>query len=347
MLNCYPQRMNLTFRQLRVFAEVARLGSNQGAATALHISPPAVSMQIKELENQLSLNLFNRTGRTLSLSTAGEYFLVHARRLLSAHKDAEDAMARFIKLDRGVLTLGIVSTAKHFVPQLLARFHEEHPGIELRLRVAHNRENLVTMMQSGDVDLTVMGRPPRDIETRAEAFAAHPLVFVAAPTHPLASIRAVPPQALAAYPFVVREPGSGTRTAMKAFFDEHRLEPRVAMEVASNETIKHSVMAGLGLSLLSLHTIGLELQSRLLRILDVEGTPLMRTWFIARMQARQLSPAAEAFRYFMIENGESHLLAHDAPLLEQARQEHAESAPAESGQVGSRPPAAVPKAREK
>lgn len=307
--------MNLTFRQLRVFAEVAHLGSNQAAAASLHITPPAVSMQIKELESQLQLTLFNREGRGLSLSTAGEYFLVHVRRLLTAYKDTEDAMARFLKLDRGVLTLGIVSTAKHFVPQLLARFHEEHPGIELRLRVAHNREELVAMMRAGEVDLTVMGRPPKEIETRAEAFAAHPLVFVAEPRHPLATLASIPPSALSAYPFIVREAGSGTRAAMEAFFDEHDLEPRVVMEVASNETIKHSVMAGLGLSLLSLHTIGLELHSGLLRILHIDGTPLMRTWFIVRVQSRHLSPAAEAFRYFIIEHGEAHLLEHDAPLL--------------------------------
>lgn len=307
--------MNLTFRQLRVFAEVARLGSNQAAAASLHITPPAVSMQIKELESQLQLALFNREGRGLSLSTAGEYFLVHVRRLLTAYKDTEDAMARFLKLDRGVLSLGIVSTAEHFVPQLLARFHEEYPGIELRLRVAHNREKLVAMMRAGEVDLAVMGRPPKEIETRAEAFAAHPLVFVAAPNHPLANLTSIPPSALSAYPFIVREPGSGTRAAMQAFIDEHHLEPRVAMEVASNETITHSVMAGLGLSLLSLHTIGLELHSGLLRILHIDGTPLMRTWFIVRVQSRHLSPAAEAFRYFIIEHGEVHLLEHDAPLL--------------------------------
>lgn len=307
--------MNLTFRQLRVFVEVARLGSNQAAAAALHITPPAVSMQIKELEAQLELPMFNREGRGLTLSTAGEYFLVHARRLLAEYKDAEDAMARLLKLDRGLLTLGIVSTAKHFVPQLLARFHQEHPGIELKLRVAHNREKLVELMQAGEVDLSVMGRPPREMAARAEAFAAHPLVFVSAPDHPLAHQRSIPSSALADQPFVVREAGSGTRSAMQAFFDEHRLEPRVAMEVASNETIKHAVMAGLGLSLLSLHTIGLELQSDLLRVLPVEGTPLMRTWFIVRMQQRQLSPAAEAFRYFILEHGEAHLLAHDAPLL--------------------------------
>ncbi|MEO7050627.1 MAG: LysR substrate-binding domain-containing protein [Rhodanobacter sp.] len=307
--------MNLTFRQLRVFVEVARLGSNQAAAASQHITPPAVSMQIKELESQLQLALFNREGRGLSLSTAGEYFLVHARRLLSTYKDAEDAMGRFLKLDRGVLTLGIVSTAKHFVPQLLARFHEEYPGIELRLRVAHNREKLVAMMRTAEVDLTVMGRPPKEIETRAEAFAAHPLVFVAAPGHPLANLTSTPPSALSACAFIVREPGSGTRAAMEAFFDEHHLEPRVTMEVASNETVKHSVMAGLGLSLLSLHTIGLELHSGLLRILPIDGTPLMRTWFIVRLQSRHLSPAAEAFRYFIIEHGEAHLLEHDAPLL--------------------------------
>lgn len=310
--------MNLTFRQLRVFAEVARLGSNQAAAAALHITPPAVSMQLRELESQVGLPLFNREGRKLGLSTAGEYFLVYARRLLAVHKDAEDAMARFLKLDRGVLTLGIVSTAKHFVPQLLARFHQEHPGIELKLRVAHNREKLVALMQAGEVDLSVMGRPPKEIEARAEAFAAHPLVFVAAPGHPLAELPAIPPAALAGYPFVVREPGSGTRAAMEAFFQEHGLNPTIGMEVASNETIKHAVMAGLGLSLLSLHTIGLELHGKLLRMLDVAGTPLMRTWFVVRMQARQLSPAAEAFRYFIIEHGEAHLLAHDTPLLRPA-----------------------------
>lgn len=308
--------MNLTFRQLRVFAEVVRLGSNQRAAAALHITPPAVSMQIKELENQLGLPLFNREGRKLSLSTAGEYFLVHAKRLLAAHKDAEDGMTRFLRLDRGVLTLGIVSTAKHFVPQLLARFHIDHPGIELRLRVAHNREKLVGLMQAGEVDLCIMGRPPREIETRAEAFAAHPLVFVGAPGHPLANGTAVSAAALAPHPFIVRETGSGTRAAMEAYFAAHGLDMRVGMEVASNETIKQSVIAGLGLSLLSLHTIGLELHGNLLKVLDVEGTPLMRTWFVVRLQSRQLSPAAEAFRYFIIEHGEAHLLAHDTPLLQ-------------------------------
>jgi len=308
--------MNITFRQLRVFAEVAQQGSMARAAATLHLTPPAVSMQIKEVEAQVGLALFERHGRQVSLSTAGEYFLVHARRLLADLKQADDAMARFKRLDHGLLTIGIVSTAKYFVPQLLARFHEEHPGIEVRLRVVGNREQLLAMMEAGEADLSVMGRPPKEIATRAEAFAAHPLVFVGPPGHPLLKLGHVPVGALEGHAFIVREQGSGTRAAMEAFFAERRFEPRITMEMSSNETIKQAVMAGMGLSFLSLHTIGLEVRSGLLHVLDVDGTPLMRMWNVVHLQSRLLSPAAEAFRYFIIERGEAHLLAHDAPLLQ-------------------------------
>ena len=309
--------MNITFRQLRVFTEVAQQGSMARAAASLHLTPPAVSMQIKEIEGQVGLSLFDRQGRQLSLSTAGEYFLVHARRMLANLKEAEHAMARFKRLEHGLLTIGIVSTAKYFVPHLLARFHEEHPGVDVRLRVVGNREQLVTMMQAGEVDLSVMGRPPKEIATRSEAFAAHPLVFVCPPGHPLLKVGHSPVSSLANHPFIVRERGSGTRTAMEAFLAEHRCEPRITMEMSSNETIKQAVMAGLGLSFLSLHTIGLEVRSGLLHLLDIDGTPLMRMWNVVHLQAKLLSPAAEAFRYFIIERGEAHLLAHDAPLLQQ------------------------------
>jgi DNA-binding transcriptional LysR family regulator len=307
--------MNITFRQLRVFTEVARQGSMIRAATTLHLTPPAVSMQIKEVESQVGLSLFDRHGRQVSLSTAGEYFLVHAKRLLANLKEADSAMARFKRLEHGLLTIGIVSTAKYFVPQLLARFHEEHPGVDVRLRAVGNREQLVALMQSGEVDLSVMGRPPKEIATRAEAFAAHPLVFVCPPRHPLLNVGRPPVSALEGIPFIVREQGSGTRTAMEAFFVEHRFEPRITMEMSSNETIKQAVMAGMGLSFLSLHTIGLEVRSGLMQVLDVEGTPLMRMWNVVHLQSRVLSPSAEAFRYFIIERGEAHLVAHDAPLL--------------------------------
>ena len=308
--------MNVTFRQLRVFCEVARHGSMARAAESLHLTPPAVSMQVKELETQVGLSLFDRHRRQVSLSTAGEYFLVHAKRLLANLKDADNAMARFKRLEHGLLTIGIVSTATHFVPQLLARFHEEHAGVEVRLSVVGNRERLIAMMEAGEVDLSVMGRPPKEFATRAEAFAAHPLVFVCPRGHALLHVGHAPVSALEGQPFIVREQGSGTRAAMQAFFAEHRFEPRITMEMSSNETIKQAVMAGMGLSFLSLHTLGLELRSGLLHLLDIDGTPLMRTWNVVHLQSKLLSPAAEAFRYFIIERAEAHLQAHDAPLLD-------------------------------
>ena len=307
--------MNVTFRQLRVFVEVAAQGSVSRAAEALHLTPPAVSMQIKEVESQVGLPLFDREGRGLSLSTAGEYFLVHAKRLLAALQEADNAMARLKKLEHGLLTIGMVSTAKYFVPHLLARFREEHHGVEVRLRITGNREQLVTLLQSGEVDLAVMGRPPKELATRSEAFAAHPMVIVGPPGHALAKLGHAPVSALAPYPFIVREQGSGTRNAMQQFFAEQRFMPSITMEISSNETIKQAVIAGLGLSFLSLHTLGLELENHRLEVLDIEGTPVMRSWHVVHLQSRTLSPAAEAFRYFLIEQGEKHLAAHDRLLL--------------------------------
>lgn len=310
--------MNLTFRQIRVFLEVARQGSVTRAAEALHLTPPAVSMQIKEIESQVGLQLFDRSGRSLSLSTAGEYFAVHAKRMVGALRDAENAMARFKRLEHGLLTVGMVSTAKYFVPRLLALFRADHPGIDVRLVVTANREALLTLLEAGDCDLAVMGRPPRELAARSEAFAAHPLVFVCPPGHELLSVGHAPVSALAPYPFIVREQGSGTRQAMEKFFADHRFEPRITMEMGSNETIKQAVMAGMGVSFLSLHTIGLELRNGLLSLLDVAGTPLIRSWNLVHLQSKVLSPAAESFRYFVLERARDFLHEHDRGLLQAA-----------------------------
>jgi DNA-binding transcriptional LysR family regulator len=144
------------------------------------------------------------------------------------------------------------------------------------------------------------------------------MVIIGPPGHPLLQVGHAPAASLAPYPFIVREQGSGTRAAMQQFMNEHRLQPAIAMEISSNETIKQAVMAGMGLSFLSLHTVGLEVRSGLLKVLDIDGTPLMRTWNVVHLQSRTLSPVSEAFRYFLIEHGEQHLLAHDAPLLRPA-----------------------------
>lgn len=294
---------NATFRQLRVFNEVARQLSFSKAAQTLHLTPPAVTMQVKELEGHVGLPLFERNGKQVALTTAGEYMLVYARKILATLKDAEDAAARLQRLEVGTLTIGMVSTAKYFLPRLLAEFQREHEGIEVRLIVG-NREQLLKMLQGNEVDIAIMGRPPREMATRAEPFAAHPHVFVAPVDHPLLRRGPLTVQAMQPYGFIVREQGSGTRAAMEKFFEAGGFEPKVAMEMSSNETIKQAVMAGMGLSFLSLHTLGLELDNQLLALLEVEGGPVVRAWNVVHTLSKLLSPAAEAFRYFILERGE-------------------------------------------
>jgi DNA-binding transcriptional LysR family regulator len=301
--------LNVTVRQLRVFASVARQLSFVRAAEELHLTAPAVSMQIKDLEETVGLPLFDRGAKRVSLTISGEYFLLHARRMLAALKDAEDMIARLRGVTGGRLTIGMLSTAEYFVPRLLAGFLRDHPGIEIRL-VPGNRQQLVQHLQRNEVDLAIMGRPPRELDTRAEPFALHPLAVVAASDHALAALPHVPAQLISAEPFIIREPGSGTRAAMEIYFREQRISPPVIMEMSSNETIKQAVIANMGLSFLSLHTVSLELRSGLLKVLELDALPLMRRWHVVHEHARTLSPAAEAFRYYVLENGEAFLARH-------------------------------------
>ena len=293
----------ISLRQLRAFVEVARQQNFARAAGALHVTQPAVSMQIRQLEDVVGLPLFERAGRTARLTTSGEYFLVYVKRVFATLKEAEDTLARLRGLKGGRVVIGMVGTAEHFLPRLLARFRAEHPGIEIRLQVG-NREQLVQALLNNEVDLAVMGRAPQALAARAEPFAAHPLAVIASPAHPLARKRRLAAAALRDEPFIVREAGSGTRAAMEQFFAEHGLAPPVIMEMTGNETIKQAVLANMGLAFLSLHTVARELARKELRVLDVRGLPLMRRWHIVNLQARPLSPAAEAFRYFVLEEGE-------------------------------------------
>lgn len=307
---------NATLRQLRIFVEIAKQGSFTRAAQSLHLTPPAITIQIKELEAHVGLPLFDRSKKQISLSTAGEYTLVYARKILATLQDAEDMATRLRRVQGGELRIGMVGTAQYFLPKLLAEFRRDHEGLDIRLAVG-NREQLVKMLQENEVDLAVMGRPPKEMATRAEPFAANPLVFIAPPGHALSKVEQPQLLALAGFHFVIREPGSGTRAAMEAFFKQAQFEPQIMMETSSNEAIKQAVMAGMGLSFISLHTIKLELDNRLLVILPVEATPTLRAWNIVHTASKILSPAAEAFRYFILEHAESHLAQQFGPYLPQ------------------------------
>jgi DNA-binding transcriptional LysR family regulator len=300
-----------TLKQLRAFCAVARQRSFAGAAAELHLTPPAITMQIKELESVVGLPLFDRGTKAATLTTSGEYMLVYARRVLATLKEAEDAMARLRGAETGRITIGMVSTAKYFLPRLLAKFRAEHRGVEMQLAVG-NREQLVRQLHDNEVDLAVMGRPPRELDTRAEPFAVQPHAVVASPEHPLAKRHDVAPAELGSEEFIVREQGSGTRAAMEHFFRENHIAPPQVMEMTSNETIKQAVIANMGLAFLSLHTCGLELATRQLVVLDVTGLPLMRRWHIVNVRGKALSPAAEALRYFVMEQGEALIAAQFA-----------------------------------
>ena len=295
-----------TVRQLQILVAVARHLSLTRAAEELKLTQPAVSMQVKALERLAGLPLLERIGRRVTLTEAGQEMLLHAQAVLRSLQDAEDALAALRGLKAGRVSIAVVSTAKYFAPKLLARFSREHPEVELKLAV-QNRETVVQLLADNDVDLAIMGTPPQHLETTAYRFAKHPLVIFAAPDHRLAKEPQVPAAALAGEVFLVRERGSGTRAAMERFFAAHRVRPAGTTEISSNETIKQAVMAGMGLAFLSQHAIGLELAAGQVVLLPVEGLPVMRDWNVVHRAEKRLSPAAAAFKQFVLREGKAFL----------------------------------------
>lgn len=293
---------NLTLRQIRIFLSAAKHMSFARAAEELHITAPAVSQQIKEMEEDMGVVLFVRENRKIELTSAGEYFLLYARRVSSTLNEASTMMERLRGTEASVLKIGLVSTAKYFLPQVLVEFKKEFPNLQIKLE-ARNRQQLVELLRDGEIDIAIMGRPPKEIDTRVEPFASHPHVFIASPSHPLCKQRNIKPDALNNFEMISREPGSGTRFIMERYFAEHQIGPIVNMEISSNETIKQAVMSNLGISFVSMHTIGSEVLNQQVTILDVQDTPVMRTWHVVALSKRNASQAAEAFRYFMLEKG--------------------------------------------
>jgi DNA-binding transcriptional LysR family regulator len=293
---------NITLRQLKIFEAVARHLSFSRAAEELHLTQPAVSMQVQSLEDQAGLPLTEQAGKKVRLTAAGEELARQARRIAEQLREAGESMAALQGVESGRLKIGVVSTAKYFAPSLLAEFRRRHPGVELQLTV-NNRGTIVRYLAENTIDLAIMGTPPNEFETVAKIFAEHPLVFIAAPDHPLAGKRNVDPKRLADETLLIREPGSGTRGALERYLEEHQVPASARMELGSNETIKQAVMAGLGLSFISEHTIGLECSVGRLVKLNVAGTPVKRQWRLVYRTDKRLMPAATAFIKFMDSEG--------------------------------------------
>jgi DNA-binding transcriptional LysR family regulator len=290
----------LTLRQFRVFEAVARNLSFSRAAEELHLSQPAVSMQVKGIEVILGMPLTEQLGKKIYLTDAGREVLHASQNITARLDDLQLNLEQLRGMDSGRLNLAVTTTVSAVATDILARFRGQHPRISIHLDVS-NRESVLSQLATNRIDLSIMGQVPGGLDLEATRFMDNPLVVIAPPEHPLARKKKVSIRDLASEPFLVREAGSGTRGAMERFFDDKGLELRTSMEMSSNEAIKQAVQAGLGLGILSLQTLELELALKRLVVLSVEGFPIMRHWYVVHRIDKRLSPAAQAFKAFVLQ----------------------------------------------
>ena len=289
-----------TFRQLQIFESIFRLGSFTRAAEELFLTQPTVSMQIKKLTDVVGLPLFEHVGRNVVPTEAGIELYHACRDIFQILSNLEMKIANYQGLKSGRLRLGVVTTAQYLVPETLGQFSQEYPGIDLSLEVT-NRNRIIERMCANEYDLYIMGQAPtEEIEVESYQFSPNPLVVMAPRNHPLVGKTKISLERISKEPFIMRETGSGIRDATLRIFKEKGLHPNVRMELGSNEAIKYSIVGGLGISVLSLHTLTLERSDGPVAILDVEGFPIMRSWNIVYPKGKELSLAAQAFLEFAI-----------------------------------------------
>lgn len=292
---------NLTLRQIRIFICAAKHLSFTQAADELNITAAAVSLQMKEMEKDFDAQLFNRGNKKLRLTLEGENFLIYAIKMISTLEQAKEAIDKLRGKEMKPLRIGLVSTTRYFFPTVLVEFQKIYPNVQLKVEVK-NREQLIQLLHSGEIDIAIMGKPPSTLNVQTEIFAKHPHVFIASTNHPLAFQKNLESEVLNRVEIITREQGSGTRYVMEKFFSTHNLSPLVRIEISGNETIKQAVIANLGVSFVSSHTIIQELLNKQLTILDVQDTPVMREWHVVTPNKRDFSLAVEVFRQFVLDH---------------------------------------------
>ncbi|VWX55566.1 HTH-type transcriptional regulator CfxR [Burkholderiales bacterium 8X] len=303
---------NVSFRQLTLFDAVARLGSVSLAADEMHLTQPAVSIQIGNLEADAGTPLLQRAGRGIRLTEAGELLAGYAARILALWQEAAEEMATLQGVFSGTLRVGAVTTAEYLLPPLLVAFGNANPKVKVKLAVG-NRDAIVRMLAGQEIDLAIMGRPPAELKTEAMPFARHPMAFVVAPDHPLASDPRPGIERLSDSRILVRERGSGTRTTVERLFKDAGLPLRIGSELSSNEAIKQMCAAGFGVAFLSLHTCALEMRAGLLSVLAITDNPIERDWYVMHLASRQLSQVASAFQAFLCIEGQQRVDAQMQP----------------------------------
>ena len=298
---------NMTLRQLRLFEAVAETLSFSRAAERMHVTQPAVSMQVQQLELALGLVLLVKHGRNVSLSQAGEEMLLQARRILNQIRLAEDAVHAFDSVNGqngGLLHLGVVPTANYFAPRLLMAFAEKWPGAQFKLTVEH-RDTILRMLKDHQIDVAIGGYPPSEADLAAETFARHPHCIVASANHPLSKISNVKWHELRDQPFLFREPHSATRQFFEHILQAQALQVKVSMELSGNESIKQAVIAGMGISFMSAHSFQIELDANRISVLQLEGMPKTLDWCLLTRRDSSLAGVNLAFRSFVLESGAS------------------------------------------
>jgi DNA-binding transcriptional LysR family regulator len=293
--------LHLTLRQLQVFESVARHLSLSRAAEELHLSQPGVSMQLKKLAEAVGHSLLEQAGKRVKLTDQGQELVATAREILGAVKRYELSLVARQGLAGGSLRIVAITTATYFVPRLLGEFSRRHPGVKVSLRVT-NREEVLSSLAAGLEDLYILGQPPEGLAVTAVPFLENPLVVLAAPDHPLAHKKNITLARLAEEPWLLREPGSGTRKAVERLFSDQGLRLTPRMELGSNEAIKQAVLAGLGISVVSRHTLTLHAPGQF-AILDAVGFPILRQWYAVYPAGRQRSVVARTFLDFLLSDG--------------------------------------------
>ncbi|MDJ0779497.1 MAG: LysR family transcriptional regulator [Gammaproteobacteria bacterium] len=307
--NLYPWLRNITLRQLRGFDAVRRAGSLSGAAKLMHLTPPAVSLQLRDLENAIGAPLFDRVDGSMTPTRIGrelEELVGEIDALMLRFGETVDALKG---VDHGVVSVGVVSTARYFAPTVLAAFMKIYPDIRIQLQVG-NRASTMEKLERLELDFAITGTPPEHFEVKREFISKNPQIIIAAPDHPLAQESRIPLQALRGETFLLRETGSGTRGVTDRLFSRDKQLPSSGLEFGSNETIKQAVMAGMGIAVISAHTVAAELAEGRLVALDVKGLPINRKWFLVKHAGKRFLPSAEALWKFIARNGRHYLASN-------------------------------------
>ncbi|OWW22572.1 LysR family transcriptional regulator [Noviherbaspirillum denitrificans] len=292
-----------SFKQLQALLMVARHESVSRAADALHVTQPAVSLQLRMLEEAAGTSLTRKVGRGIQLTAAGEVMAEFAERILRLWDEAVDEVAALKGVISGTLRIGAVTTAEYLLPPMLVQFTTARPDVRIKLQVG-NRNEIVNMLGRHEIDLAIMGTPPREFRTNAAPFARHPMAFVASPKHPLMQKKKLTLADIMEVNLLVRERGSGTRTAIERLFKESGYPLRIGSELSSNEAIKRMVVAGLGVAFLSVHACTLEFEAGLMRMLPMAENPVEADWYVMHLADQHIPTVAAAFQDFVIESGQ-------------------------------------------